>query len=412
MTRQRKTCVRFGLSARCILTALTVLIASVVFAQAMPLSRSLPAAPDTAVWLVNIYPGAEIFQLEGHTALVVKIGSRPAAAYNYGVFDFNSPGFVWRFVKGQTDYMVVKWPFDAFMAEYIHEGRRVVAHHIDLDAKQKKELVKALDTNALPQNRTYRYNYVKDNCATRPLDAIEAVLPDSIRLAPALFESNSGVTMTYRNIMRHYHRHYPWYQFGIDLALGSGIDYPLTRREAAFAPVELDAMIKNSTTGGRRLVDRTEVLFDVSPDNALEAATPWWAGPQAAAIALLVVTVMITWYDFRHRRLTKWFDSVLFGIIGLTGCLLTFLIFVSVHEATSPNYLYLWLNPLALFPAVCVWLKKCKVALFWFQSVNFAVLLALVLLWPLLPQSANPAFLPVIASEMLRTVAFIRLNRQ
>ena len=55
-------------------------------------------------------------------------------------------------------------------------------------------------------------------------------------------------------------------------------------------------------------------------------------------------------YNFNYRsaqalHLTM-FDTIYFNIAGLAGLLLTFLIFVSVHYATSPNWLYLWLNPL------------------------------------------------------------------
>ena len=64
---------------------------------------SLPERADTAVWFVNIYPGAEIFQLEGHSAIAVQLPGQPAVAYNYGVFDFDSPNFVGLFVKGETD---------------------------------------------------------------------------------------------------------------------------------------------------------------------------------------------------------------------------------------------------------------------------------------------------------------------
>lgn len=391
-----------------VLTALWVLSLATATAQRFSI---LPPSADTTVWLVNMYPGAEIFQLEGHTALAVQTPTRPVAAYNFGVFDFESPGFVWRFVKGQTDYMAVEWPFDAFVAEYAREGRRVVAHQIDLTSEQKRRLVEALRINVLPQNRTYRYNYVKDNCATRPLAAIESVLPDSICLAPAPYEAQSSRPMTFRNIMRHYHTNYPWYQFGIDLALGSGIDYELSRREAAFAPVELDGMLANATVGGKPLVSRSMVVVDTAPDSAILPPTPWWRTPGAVFTAFFIVTLVVTARDFKRRRTTRWFDSVFFGLVGLTGCLLTFLIFISVHEATSPNFLYVWLNPLALVPAVLVWLKKCKVALFWFQSVNFAVLSLLIVLWPFLPQSANPAFLPIICAEIVRSAAYAIINR-
>ena len=391
------------------LAAIILTLLSALAATAYP--WSLPERGDTTVWFVDVYPGAEIFQLEGHSAIAVQIPGQPTAVYNYGVFDFNSPNFVGRFVKGETDYMAVKWPFDPFMAEYYQEGRRVVAHELNLDSLTLRRLLDRLEWQVRPENRSYRYNYVKDNCATRPLAAVESALGDSIRLSPAPFEANSYPVMTFRNIMRHYHRNYPWYQFGIDLALGPGIDYPLSRREATFAPAELDMMLKNATYGGKPLVKGEAVLVDVAPGAAVYGPTPWYITPMAVCWAFFLFTLLITVRDVRRHRVTRWFDALYFGILGLAGCVLTYLVFVSVHEATSPNYLYLWLNPLCLLPTVLIWLKNFKTALFCYQIVNFAVLFLLLTAWYWLPQSANAAFLPLLLADMMRAASYIYINR-
>ena len=173
---------------------------------------------DTTIFFVNIYPGSEIYELEGHSAIIVNIPGQLPMAYNFGVFDFNSPNFVYRFVKGETDYMAVEWPAVSFLAPYADHGRRVMAHELNFTSEQKSRLISLLKENVKPENAVYRYNYVKDNCATRPLRAVELAAGDSIHLAPAPFEANSSVPVTFRNIMRHYHKNYPWYQFGIDMA--------------------------------------------------------------------------------------------------------------------------------------------------------------------------------------------------
>lgn len=382
---------------------LTILL---LFAGVLPALGIVPR-----VYFVNAYPGNEVYQLEGHSALVLDFSNgRDPLAFNYGVFDFNSPNFVYRFVKGETDYMLQAYPFSIFTAEYRQEGRRLVARELDLDSVQTMELVKFLYTNARPENCTYRYNYVKDNCATRPLAAVEAALGDSIILGAAPFEAQSFAVPTYRNVMRHYHANYPWYQFGIDIALGSGIDKPIGRREMAFAPVELDAMLQTATAGGRKVVKETFVLNDVPADAAVAAPTPWFLTPLAVTCAVLVLACALSVRDFRRRRLTRWFDAVLFGLFGLIGCVLTFLIFVSVHEATSPNLLYVWLNPLCLLVPALIYVRRAATFLRRWQLLYGVVLLALMLLWPLLPQSANPAFFPLMAAGVVRaaTDAFVK----
>lgn len=385
-----------------LLTALVLSIMAVLLCRAQS---------DTIIYFVNIYPGPAIYELEGHSAIVVDIPDRGMTAYNFGVFDFDSPNFVYRFVRGETDYMAVAQPGEAFLQHYMQQGRRVAANQLNLDSAQKKRLIDLLNEKIKPENRVYRYNYVKDNCATRPLAAVEAAVGDSIRLAPAQSESQSSRPVTFRNIMRHYHANYPWYQFGIDLALGSGIDYPLTRREMAFAPAELDDMLLLATAGGRNLVTQSIILCNAAPDAAIEGPTPWYLTPLAVCWAFFAVTLALTVRDMRRRRVTRWFDAVYFGILGLTGCLLTFLIFVSVHEATSPNWLYPWLNPLCLIPTIFIWIKKARTFLICYQMTNFVVLLALCVLWPMLPQSANAAFIPLVGAELMRSFSYLYITK-
>lgn len=366
---------------------------------------------DTTVCFVNFYPGSDIYELEGHSALRITLPDNDLAI-SYGTYDFEQPNFVYRFVKGETDYWVTAVPWQYMEAAYRRDGRRIVSHHIDLTADQKLRLIELLAENLQPQNRTYRYNYVKDNCATRPLAAVEKALGDSIILSAAPYEANSYPRMTFRNIMRHYHARYPWYQFGIDLALGSGIDYEISRREAAFAPAELDGMLSNATYSGCKLTLGPTAIIDTPADNALEAPTPWYLSPIFVCWLFFGITIAITVRDIRRRRVSRWFDCAYFAMLGLAGCLLTFLIFISVHEATSPNYLFAWLNPFCLIPAIFIWKKNCKTALFCYQIVNFAVLLLLLATWPVLPQSANAAFLPLVLADMLRAANYIFIYRK
>ena len=370
------------------------------------------SAPD--VYFVNIYPGPSIYELEGHSALIVDYGGGRTMAYNYGVFDFDSPNFVYRFVKGETDYVLAAYPSEYFFPGYMKQGRRIVAHRMTLDSLQTTELIQNLNTNALPQNRTYRYNYVKDNCATRPLQMVENVLADSIELAPAQFEAQSLLTPTFRNVMRRYHANYPWYQFGIDLALGSGIDYPISRREIAFAPAELDGMLANATSGGQRIVAETIVMNDVTEDAAIEGATPWYLTPMFVCWLVLAIAILISWRDVAKGKLCRSFDAIYFGISGLAGSIIAFLVFVSVHEATSPNLILIWLNPLLLLVPILAWIRRASKFLGWFMAIYGGILLLMMLIWPLQTQSTNAAFFPLMAAAVLRCAvnARFRLTRK
>ena len=384
----------------------TLTIVTLMLACVSPCAQA-QMRQDTVVSFVTVFPGSEIYELEGHSAIRIELPSGEDIAVNFGLFNFNAPNFVYRFVKGETDYMVGAYPWQYFLDSYAGTGRRITSQRIDMTGAQKEELLRLLGENLQPENRVYRYNYVLDNCATRPLRLVELAMGDSILLSPAPFESQPLLKPTFRNVMRLYHSNYPWYQFGIDLALGSGIDRPITRREMSFAPAELERQLAGATCGGRKLVAGEDAIVDTAPQSATDGPTPWYLTPMAVFSLLFVVSAIVTVRDIRRRKVCRIFDTILFSALGLVGLLLTFLIFVSSHEATSPNWLYLWLNPFCLIVPLFIWLKNGKKVVLRYQIINFAVLILLCALWPVIPQSANPAFFLIIGSELLRSGSYV-----
>lgn len=360
-------------------------------------------------------PGQEVYQLEGHAGLrITDPDNGIDMVVNWGLFDFNSPNFLYRFVKGETDYLCGAAQTSRFLREYIVENRPVEELELNLSPAEIYELLNLLDSALLPENRTYRYNYVMDNCATRPLSLIEQATGDTIA---GLTPVDTKSPVTFRSMMRRYHANYPWYQFGIDLALGPGIDRPITPHEQTFAPVALPQLLSNATLGfnddgSRRqlIVGQHELLSGNRGGTALDP-TPWYATPLAVACLLLVIGLAITLRDWRTRRTTRWFDSLIYTIIGVGGLIVAFLVFISTHESTTPNWVILWINPLALIAAVGVWLKSLKKVVICYQFINFGAILALLIIGVLGVQSLNAAFYPLMLLDMLRAASYIRNNK-
>lgn len=368
-------------------------------------------APRVSV--ITCHAGSDIYELCGHSALRIQVGGDDIAV-NYGLFDFDAPNFVYRFVKGETDYMVGTRPFNHFLRSYTRDNRRVVEQELNLTPRQAWKVVDLIRENLRPENRVYRYNYVKDNCATRPIAILEKAIGDTISFSNP--DAAGNETWSFRDEMRYFHKNYPWYQFGIDLCLGSGIDYTLNTREKGFAPEILELLLDNATVSDSTgiqtaLVRNTNIINAGNPEGATEPPTPWYLTPMFVSLLLFLMTVFVTWHDIKSKRVTKWFDCMIFGIYGTTGCVLTFLIFVSVHEATSPNWLYLWLNPLCFIPAVAVWIKRSKKLLGVYHTANFMALFLLVTLLACGVQSGNPAFYPLILLTAIRSLSYIYINQ-
>lgn len=282
--------------------------------------------------------------------------------------------------------MVCGYPFEFFMPSYVRRGSQVKEQVLNLTQEEASKLLEILQIESLPQNRTYRYNYVKDNCATRPWlrikEAVEKAGEDSpgsednpIQLAKIEIR-DSLYFPTFRSEMRYFHKNYPWYQFGIDLALGSGIDRKLNPDEDIFAPPVLadklaDAIITRAVSDSlqhirpvsNHLSGATNILYPGVPDATL-APTPWYAGPTAVASLMLLLSFMAM-IAIRRRRcilFAKLWICIYFLAAGFGGCVIAFLVFVSSHEATSPNILILWLNPLQWIAAIGVWIPSWRKA--------------------------------------------------
>lgn len=390
--------------------ALLFLFSALSASQSTP-SDSLPDSGSVA--LLTCYPGDEVYELEGHTALRIILPDGTDMTVNWGLFDFNSPNFLYRFVKGETDYRMGAAPTAHFLSQYAREGRRVDQTPLNLTPQERDRLVWLIDSTFRIGSPVYRYNYVLDNCATRPVDYISKAIGAPIQLSDTT-ALGSRAGSTFRADMTAFHSNYPWYQFGIDLALGNLIDRPLAPGQHAFAPVSLalmfDGSLRPDPADPARLIPLAGRRTGLLPDNGggPSGPTPWFLTPLAVCTLFALFTIALSARDLRRHSISRWFDTIYFTLMGLAGLLLTFLIFVSVHYATSPNWLYLWLNPLCFIGALLIWIKKCRKAVILYQIVNFAAIVALCVAAICGAQVLNLAFIPLLVADAARAVVYLR----
>lgn len=354
--------------------------------------------------LITCYPGPEVYELCGHEAIRIRgidtDGLPVDSVWNYGVFDFNSPNFVYRFCKGETDYMVQGLPFFWFMTQYIDRGSKVVEQDLNLTPDETLTLRRLLQINSLPANRYYRYNYIRDNCSTRVINMIGAAAAPRTISYP-----DSARFKSFRSAMRYFHRNYPWYQFGIDLALGAGIDLPISARDEMFAPVLLEEKVASAKfADGESLVRQTTVLNE--GHDATLPATPWPLTPLCITLLTMLASFGISLREWKTQKIMRLWNSLFFAMLGITGCVVWFLVFISSHEATSPNLMFLWLNPLQLIPAFCLWWRHTRHAAIAMCMVNVIIIVVLAGAWPLQPQCANPAVFPLWAATLALSLVY------
>ena len=277
---------------------------------------------NARISLVTCTPGTELYARYGHTALrVCDAANELDLTFNYGIFDFNTDHFYWKFVKGETWYELGVSPTRWFLMEYVQEKRPVYEQVLHLTAEQRDALWNALVENAQPQNRKYLYNFVFDNCATRPYVLIANAIGDTIHSA---YTGYTG--QTYRRFIRHYTGAHSWVNAGINLLFGSKADRPMTNEQRLFLPEELMLYMQQAT-----LSDGTHVVENAAIGPFTIARTPWYASWEAGLALYFILIALISLYD-RKRQRWSWGVELAAGIpYALLLVIVTFLTCFSCH---------------------------------------------------------------------------------
>ena len=368
---------------------------------------SVPTAIETHIQaeisLVTCYPGSRNYELYGHTMIRVQIEGQDLL-FNYGIFNFKQSGFIYRFVKGDCDYSLAAYPMQYLTQGY--EDSKIVEQVLDLDDAQKVDIISFLWNNVQPENAVYRYGWAYNNCATKPRDIIENAVGGSLE-----YGNPKRGEATFRSIMAHFDKNYPWQQFGIDMVLGYDLDHKLDYREQMFSPIILMEAMADATQerDGKRIpvVKATNILVEGGDEGAVLGPTPMVLTPMFVLTLLLVIVLALTIKERLGKRHYRWLDSVVFGVYGLVGVLVAFLTFVSSHYGTSSNLHIVWLHPLLLLPAIMEWIKRMRPLVAIIHVVNALLIVLLAAGWYWLPQSGNMALVPMAGISLIRSVNYV-----
>jgi hypothetical protein len=375
-----------------------------LFVFPVPAQVQLTDSAKISLLTASPWHGA-VYALFGHTAIRVQDDSTGVnAVFNYGYFDSSQSNFIYHFVRGETDYILGVTSFEEFLPEYAYKGQQVIAQELNLTPDEKQQLYEALSVNALPENRGYRYNYFYDNCSTRPRDMVEKYTKGVLQYPPTPREQ------TYRNLVHECVDAYPWLLFGIDLVIGNSADRPIDVREKMFIPRYLmdsfdGAIVQKNDTLRYPLVKQREIVLEPDEERNSPKVTSLFS-PLVAAFLLLLLTLFISLVQMIKLNTTKlslYYDTLLFGIAGLGGLVLFFMMFFSAHPAMRPNWNFVWLNLFALIAAFLFWVKSAKNVVYSYHFINFAVLTLFLLLWWLIPQKLPVATIPFSMSLWLRS---------
>ena len=362
-------------------------------ARAFASQDSLSA--DARISLLTATPGDELYSVFGHSALrVYDPETGLDEVYNYGTFDFDTPNFYLKFLRGKLNYKLSVTSFDYFLVEYRYEGRGISEQVLNLSREEAAAIYAFLQVNRKPENAYYLYDFFYDNCATRIRDIADTELELDWGEDPVPEYSRS-----FRDMLKPYLESKPWALFGVDLVLGLPSDQEATPWHYMFLPDEMFlAFAQARHANGRPLVERYAVVLEQS----FIPAEPHWLNPFLVGWIVFLLGLL----SLVKVRVARVFDKIFFSILGLAGLVILFLWFLSDHTATNANLNLLWALPTHLyFIFKGNMIYPIGIPRQYFKVV-FLLNLFLLVLWPLLPQGFNPAFIPLILLSAVKSFLY------
>jgi hypothetical protein len=363
-------------------------------------SQDKQLSSNAEISIITAGPGKVLYEGFGHSTIRVK-DTDFDNAYNYGIFDFNTPDFYLNFTKGKLLYKLESYPFHYFVRSYQRDNRWIKEQVLNLNQLEKQQFYAYLENNAAPENATYLYDPFFNNCATILREITETILKEKV-----IFKTNHiQKRKSFRELMNAEIPWNTWGSFGINLALGSKLDKIATEKEFMYLPDFVYSGFKNATvtTNGKEenliKTDHYILKFD---ELKIKPST---INPLSVFSLILLIGVFITYRDIKQKKRTKWIDFFLFFTTGLIGLLIVFLWFFTDHSTTPINFNFLWAFAPNLIVAFALSKENTKKWVRKYVTGLILLLLSIPILWMSKIQQFPLSTIPFIVLLLIRFIS-------
>jgi hypothetical protein len=335
----------------------------VSFAQNLLLSK------EAKVSVLTCGTGNESYSLFGHTAIRISDPfNNIDVAYNYGAFDFNTPNFVLKFIKGDLQYFAVAHSYADFINEYQYEKRSVYEQELNIPYPLKQKLFDNLNTSLASGESHYTYKFIDKNCTSMVVDIINTTL-DTTAIV-----KNADTDITYRTILFPYFDHHFYEKLGTSIIFGKKVD---GLGKQIFLPFELQKSLKKVIYKNHPLAGENKTILE------FPKAVPgsWWNNVYTYILFLGCIIAI-------NKKSVAAFYLTIMALLGL---FFVFAGFYSFHKELAYNYNILLFNPSLLSLLYFYHTKNAKglYNLALFNLVSLAIYLVILInkahLWIVLP---------------------------
>ncbi|WP_296145949.1 DUF4105 domain-containing protein [uncultured Flavobacterium sp.] len=363
-----------------------------LFLLANPLFKSFGQggilSEDSKISILTIGTANESHTLYGHTGIRILDQKRGIdIVYNFGYFDFETPYFLAKFVKGDLQYFVATNQYSDFEYSYRMENRSIYEQTLNLSLDKKQQLSDKLHQNLFSEDRYYTYKFIDKNCTTMVIDKVNEVLGSKI------ITTKKPVAITYRELLNTYLGNTFFQKLGINIIFGAKTD---KKADVLFLPLELMNVLKTTQFEGKPLVSETKTIFEA---DVTKRPTSLWDNYYVFSAVILLVLV------FRKNRIYCFY----FAILGLVGTFLSLVGFYSFHEEVNWNYNILLFNP-TLFVWLYFYQKNNTKWIYNLSIFNLGCILIYIVI--VINKAQLLLFLPMLITSSFILVKFARTSRK
>lgn len=329
--------------------------------QARVYVPEVPSNPNFLdFYLLTTEPGNMVADRFGHTAIrVVNKQNNTDIIYNWGLYDFSSPTFLYDFFRGHLKYTLGLASMNRHLEIYRIQQRKMWQENLNLTNKQKIQLMKIIAHNSQAENRTFMYDYWFKNCSTIPRDHIDQVVNHRLKdkYSAQIAEVN------FRYFVRKYLEYFPIIPAALEIVMTDRIDPKISYWEEMFLPMALRKHLlsmpaiddQGREIAGRFLLENTQVLLDF-PEHRSPYPGDFWV---FAAVFLLMTLVLVWLFSTKRPIAHKFLGAMLFGwgaVAGTMGIIILIGWFATEHKDLENNAnLLLYFGGLDFYFMYCGW---------------------------------------------------------
>lgn len=301
-------------------------------------SQNIVLSEKACISIITCDTGNESYSLFGHTAIRIKDEiNNFDAVYNYGAFDFATPNFVAKFVKGDLQYFAVANTFSDFMSQYTYEKRSVYEQELNIPLSYKQKIYDNLTHSLASSDSYYTYKFIDKNCTSMVVEILNKNLGSNVIVKKVDTEK------TYRSILFPYFDGSFFEKLGTSIIFGNKVD---EKGDRIFLPFELQKSLKLISFRNNLLSKDSVVLLNFKK----ETKSSIWNNFYIFSI-LLGFIILVN---------KKGIDIFYFSIMGVLGLFFVFVGFYSFHKELTYNYNILLFNPVLLVLVYSILRKNAK----------------------------------------------------